>query len=89
MIQQVKNMKRKRFDFERAKQLATSSDREVRKDFFLEYFEDFSEYPSYFFDNERIIDPILAETMRDILKDPRATKEMRAGVEQLLDRLPS
>ena len=89
MIQQVKNMKRKRFDFERAKALATSADREVRKQLFIEYFEDYSEFPSYFFDNERKIDAKLFETMQDLLKDPLTSKEMHNGIEDLLERLPS
>lgn len=81
--------KRKKFDYARLKSIATSSDREERKAIFIEYFEDFHEFPSYLFDNEREIDLTLFETMQDLLKDPTTGKDMRKGVEELLNRLPS
>lgn len=81
--------KRKKFDFERTKATATSDDRSVRKQVFIEYFEDFEEFPSYLFDNEREIDKRLFDTMQDLLKDPKTSKAMRKGVDELLRRLPT
>lgn len=81
--------KREKFDFETMKAAATHGDRAVRKQAFIEYFERFSEFPSYLFDNEQKIDDVLYETMQDLLKDPATTKEMQKGITALLDRLPS
>lgn len=71
------------------KRLATSPYRAVRKTVFLEYFEAFSEFPSYLFDNEREIHVDLWQTAQDILADKTTSKDVRKGVEQLLARLPS
>lgn len=80
--------KRKRFDFEQTKAAATSGNRAVRKQVFTEYFEQFGEFPTYFFDNERGIHPQLGETISDLLADPETPKKMREGIEQLQRRLP-
>lgn len=71
------------------KKAATSSDRGTRKEAFMEYFEEFQEFPSYLFENESKIDSRLFETMQDILKDPAISKVVRMGVDTLLMRLPS
>ena len=81
-------VKRKKFDYEAFRARATHADRAVRKVAFIEYFEQFHEYPSYFFDNEREIDENLWQTAQDILKDVKMTKEARNGVDLLLNRLP-
>lgn len=77
-----------KFDFHLLKERATSPDRAVRKAAFVEYYEQFREFPSYLFDNEREIDENLWQTAQDILKDKDTTKEMRDGVDMLLNRLP-
>ncbi len=81
--------KRERFDFEIMKAAAANSDRAIRKQAFIEYFERFAEFPSYLFDNEQKIDDRLNETMQDLLKDPATDKEMHKGILALLDRLPA
>lgn len=78
-----------KFDFETMKAAATHKDRAIRKKAFSEYFERFTEFPSYLFDNEVKIDDVLFETMQDLLKDSATTKEMQKGIEALLERLPS
>lgn len=70
------------------KKAATDPDRAVRKRAFVEYFEEFHEFPSYLFDNEQAIDSHLFDTMQDILKDPETTKTVQVGVDVLLRRLP-
>ena len=89
MISEQKQIRRKRFDFEQTKALATSNDAEIRKETFIGYFKEFGEFPSYFFDNEMTIDKRLFDTMQHLLVDAETTKEMRTGVEDLLRRLPS
>ena len=81
--------KRERYNFAAMKEAAANPDREVRKTAFIEYFERFSEFPSYLFDNTKKIDDRLYETMQDLLKDPETSKEMHKGIEALLERLPS
>lgn len=81
--------KRKKFDFAKTKAGATSADRAIRKRAFIEYYEDFGEFPSYLFDNERAIDSVLYETMQDLIKDPETSKAMRKAIDDLLQRLPS
>lgn len=88
-IMQTEKKKRKRFDFAKTKALATSPLRAVRKQAFIEYYEDFAEFPSFFFDNERGIDPVLYETVQDLIKDPETPKAMRKALDELLMRLPS
>lgn len=79
---------RKKFDFVKFKEVATHPSRATRKAAFIEYFADFHEFPSYLFDNERIIHKDLWDTMQDILKDPATPKDMKKGVDELLNRLP-
>jgi hypothetical protein len=81
-------VKKEKFDFEKMKAAATSDDRQVRKEAFIEYFERFNEFPSYLFDNERQVDPRLAETIQDISKDENVTKGLLDGIQALLQRLP-
>ena len=81
--------KKSRFNFEELKEGATSSDRERRKNIFIEYFERFQEFPSYFFDNERAVDARLSETIKDLSADPELDESMRRGLKLLLARLPS
>jgi len=88
-IMSSKKTRRKRFDFEQTKLAATSDDPVVRKKMFKEYFEDFSEFPSYLFDNAAAIDPKLLATMLDLRNDPETSKEMQNGIDMLLERLPS
>ena len=84
-----KNTKRAKFDFESMKEKATHKDAGVRKQIFIEYFEQFQEFPSYLFDNEKNMDAVLYETVQDLLKDPETTKVMRDGVDALMLRLPA
>jgi hypothetical protein len=84
-----KNTKRAKFDFEHMKEGSTHKDPAVRKRTFIEYFERFSEFPSYLFDNEAHMDARLNETIQDLLKDPETTKVMRDGITALIDRLPA
>ena len=84
-----KKPKPEKFDFEKMKLTAMHESSIVRKQSFIEYFERFEEFPSYLFDNEHRVDNRLKETIDDILKDPEITKEMRAGIDTLLRRLPS
>jgi len=85
----TKGPKAERYNFERMKAAATSTDPAVRKAMFLEYFERFNEFPSFLFDNERAIDPMLDATVRELLADPETSKPIRLGLEQLLRRLPA
>jgi hypothetical protein len=84
-----KTAKREKYDFEKMKAAATHADPLVRKAAFIEYFERFNEFPSYLFDNDRTIDPVLAITMRDLSKDENASKELHEAIAALLNRLPS
>ena len=81
--------KKSRFNFEELKEGATSTDRERRKNIFIEYFERFQEFPSYFFDNERGVDARLSETIKDLSADPEVDESMRKGIKALMARLPS
>lgn len=82
-------LKREKFSFEKMKTAALSDDTLVRKAAFIEYFERFSEFPSYLFDNEYKIDARLAMTMREISQDQNSSKALLDGVASLLRRLPS
>ncbi len=79
----------RKFDFEQMKSEATHESASVRKRSFMEYFERFHEFPSYLFDNDRAIDEKLRQTIDDILNDPAITKEMKKGIDTLLQRLPA
>jgi len=68
---------------------AISTDSEVRKNVFIEYFDRFGEFPSYLFDNEKGIDGLLSQTIEDLQKDPAITIAMKKGIDLLLGRLPS
>jgi hypothetical protein len=81
--------KKEKFDFDKMKLAATHENSAVRKKIFIEYFERFEEFPSYLFDNESETDSRLLQTIEDIQRDPETTKEMRAGIDMLLRRLPS
>ena len=85
----TKKPKREKFDFEKMKSMATHKDAAIRKQTFIAYFEQFGEFPSYLFDNERQIDEVLKATVNDILADAETSKEMRKGIDSLLLRLPS
>ena len=87
--QHGKEPKQEKFDFEKMKSAALSDDSAVRKQSFIEYFERFSEFPSYLFDNEHGIDIRLSKTIQDILNDPEVTKELRVGTDLLMRRLAS
>jgi hypothetical protein len=80
--------KPEKFDFEKMKAAATHEDPMLRKEAFIEYFERFSEFPSYLFDNEQAIDSRLAKTIQDLTDDPETTREMRKGIDALTERLP-
>ena len=79
--------KPEKFNFERMKIAATSENPKVRKRMFVEYFERFSEFPSYLFDNTEGIDGRLLHTIHDMQTDPLLTKELQGGVALLLQRL--
>ncbi len=66
---------------------ATSENPKIRKQTFVEYFERFSEFPSYLFDNSEGIDCHLLETIHDMQADPLMTKELQGGIALLLQRL--
>lgn len=83
-----KSTKRAKFDFESMKARATHTNGSVRKAVFIEYFEQFQEFPSYLFDNEKNMDALLYETMQELLKDPQTTKTLRDGIDMLMHRLP-
>ena len=84
-----KPARKPKFNFEELKNAATSLNAELRKKVFQEYFEMFEEFPSYLFDNEHTIDPLLSATIDDIKNDPTTTDKMRRGIATLLQRLPS
>jgi hypothetical protein len=81
--------KKEKYDFEKMKLAAMSAEPSVRKQAFIEYFERFEEFPSFLFDNESGIDVLLRRTIDDLLKDPTTSKEVRKGLDSLLQRLPS
>ena len=78
-----------KFNFERLKADATSSNAELRKNTFKDYFERFEEFPSYLFDNTHAIDALLFKTIKDLENDPETSKAMRKGIEVLMQRLPA
>lgn len=80
--------KQSKFNYEALKSAATSPERAVRKEMFIEYFERFEEFPSYLFDNSDAIDARLRETIDDLNNDPETSKVMRRGLDALLQRLP-
>jgi len=80
--------KKVRFDYEAMRAAATSDNRAIRKRSFVEYFERFNEFPSYLFDNEEKVDEKLRATIDDLLASAECTKDMRAGIDALLRRLP-
>ena len=82
-------LKPAKFNFEEMKARAISTDSEVRKNVFIEYFDRFGEFPSYLFDNEKGIDGLLSQTIEDLQKDPAITIAMKKGIDLLLGRLPS
>ena len=67
---------------------ATSDNPVIRKKMFVEYFDRFSEFPSYLFDNNSAIDPQLLETIQDLEKDLDTSEKMHKGITELLSRLP-
>jgi hypothetical protein len=77
-----------KFNFEKMKEAAMHEDAAVRKQSFIEYFERFGEFPSYLFDNEDYIDERLRRTINDLLADPETPKDVRTGIDKLLQRLP-
>lgn len=85
----VKAQKFPKFSFDKLKAEATSPDPDIRKKTFQEYFERFSEYPSYLFDNTDKIDSILLQTIEDLKKDPETSDAMQKGLVALLNRLPA
>ncbi|HUO50607.1 MAG TPA: hypothetical protein VMU25_03560 [Candidatus Paceibacterota bacterium] len=84
-----KKPKQEKFNFERMKLAATSEDAQARKQAFIEYFERFSEFPSFLFDNAHEIDNRLLQTIRDLQADPLMTNELKKGIDLLLQRLPA
>ena len=80
--------KQSKFNYEALKAAATSADPAVRKQMFIEYFERFEEFPSYLFDNNDAVDARLRETIQDLSNDPETSREMRKGIDLLLQRLP-
>lgn len=85
----AKQEKKPKFNFEELKTAATSENPEMRKKVFVEYFEQFEEFPSYLFDNTDSIDKKLSETISDIENDPDTSAKMRKGIVMMLNRLPS
>ena len=81
--------KTERFSFDKLKTDATSADKVVRKNIFIEYYERFEEFPSYLFDNQDRMDPKLFETMQDLTNDPDTSEAMHKGIAALMERLPS
>ena len=84
----AEEQKREKFDFEKMKVAATHENSEIRKRSFIEYFDRFQEFPSYLFDNDDRIDARLRSTIKDLLDDPETTREVRKGIDTLLQRLP-
>ncbi len=79
--------KKEKFNFEKMRICATHENPSVRKQAFVEYFERFEEFPSYLFDNEQSIDARLRGTIDELLKDPLTSKEVRKGIDTLMQRL--
>jgi hypothetical protein len=84
-----KTQAKPKFNFEQLKAAATHLDVRVRMKAFAEYFEMFQEFPSYLFDNAAGIDATLLNTIEKLKDDPATSKEMKAGIDLLLNRLPS
>jgi len=82
-----KREKKQKFSFDEMKMAATSANALVRKKVFLEYFEQFEEFPSYLFDNENGTDTRLSQTIRDLESDPGISDKMRKGIALLMARL--
>lgn len=78
-----------KFNFEQLKASATHLDIRVRMKAFTEYFDMFEEFPSYLYDNSSGIDATLLNTIEKLKADPETSKQMQAGIEILLNRLPS
>ncbi|MBV9159337.1 MAG: hypothetical protein JO019_01940 [Candidatus Kaiserbacteria bacterium] len=76
-----------KFNFDEAKIAATHESLAVRKQAFIEYFERFAEFPTYFFNNEHGLDKRLQETIDGLLSDPDTTTELRAGIDAVCKRL--
>jgi len=81
--------KQPKFNFEKLKAEATSPNLEIRVRSFKAYFEQFQEFPSFLFDNERRIDDVLLQTIKALEKDSEMSKPMQQGLEALLNRLPA
>lgn len=79
--------KRPRFDYELMRQAALDPVPATRKDAFIEYFERFSEFPSYLFDLEPVIDERLLVTIDDIRSDPATARAVLEGIDALVARL--
>ena len=84
-----KREKKQRFSFDEMKEAATSANADVRKKVFLEYLEQFEEFPSYVFDNENGTDTRLSQTIQDLNDDPETSEKMRKGIALLIQRLSS
>lgn len=84
-----KTAAKQKFNFEQLKASATHIDIRVRAKAFAEYFEMFNEFPSYLYDNSSGIDATLLNTIEKLKADPETSKQMLAGIEVLLNRLPS
>lgn len=76
-----------KYDFEKMKAAALSPEPAVRKAAFLEYFERFSEFPSFLFDNDQAIDDRFLSTIVEIEKDPEVPKPVLVGIAALRERL--
>lgn len=80
---------KQKFNFEQLKASATHLDIRVRMKAFTDYFDMFEEFPSYLYDNSSGIDATLLNTIEKLKADPETSKQMQAGIEVLLNRLPS
>ena len=85
----AKAEKKIKFNFAELNAGATSTNPNVRKKTFQEYFEKFQEFPSYLFDNSQGIDSTLKQTIQDLEKDPETTEAMQKGLALLLQRVPT
>lgn len=89
MTPMPKQPKAPKFNFEKLKAEATSPDISIRVRSFKAYFEQFHEFPSYLFDNERTIDETLLQTIKALEKDSEISDAMKKALPLLLNRLPS
>lgn len=78
-----------KFNFEKLKAEATHPAIGVRMRAFSTYFEQFGEIPSYLFDNEREVDPMLLETVSALKKSESTSASLLKALDLLLNRLPS